>query len=295
MAMSRSLGRSAFTTRAPLAISPGLISWWPAILRSSVDLPQPEGPTSTQNSPSAMEMSTPCTTSVEPKDLRTPRNETADIVSPPRENARACIVPYNFAHLKANFHGGQAGRQDRVHHRGRAGHGPGRGARLRARRRPRLGDRPQRENARADRGQGRSHQVDRRRLRAARDPLQRRLPGHRGYALAAGADQRPARPGAGAQGLHRAPAHGAARYGGRHHRIADLSGFRRVVVRHGQRLSDRRGNDDMKLCRYGRAGYEKPGLVDADGRVRDLSKIVDDIGSNEISPRGLNMLTKHKP
>ena len=51
----------------------------------------------------------------------------------------------------------------------------------------------------------------------------------------------------------------------------------------------------MKLCRYGRAGYEKPGLVDADGRVRDLSKIVDDIGPNEISPRGLNMLTKHKP
>src|SRR5439155_16398151 len=67
------------------------------------------------------------------------------------------------------------------------------------------------------------------------------------------------------------------------------------AVRHGQRLSDRRGNDDMKLCRYGRAGYEKPGLVDADGRVRDLSKIVDDIGPNEISPRGLNMLTKHKP
>ena len=51
----------------------------------------------------------------------------------------------------------------------------------------------------------------------------------------------------------------------------------------------------MKLCRYGKLGYEKPGLVDADGRVRDLSKIVDDIGPNEISPRGLNMLTKHKP
>ncbi|TMH99787.1 MAG: 2-hydroxyhepta-2,4-diene-1,7-dioate isomerase, partial [Betaproteobacteria bacterium] len=43
----------------------------------------------------------------------------------------------------------------------------------------------------------------------------------------------------------------------------------------------------MKLCRYGKLGYEKPGLVDADGRVRDLSKIVDDIGPNEISPRGL--------
>jgi len=51
----------------------------------------------------------------------------------------------------------------------------------------------------------------------------------------------------------------------------------------------------MKLCRYGKLGYEKPGLVDADGRVRDLSKIVDDIGPNEISPRGLKMLTKLKP
>ncbi len=50
----------------------------------------------------------------------------------------------------------------------------------------------------------------------------------------------------------------------------------------------------MKLCRYGKAGYEKPGTVDADGRVRDLSKIVDDIGPNEISPRGQKMLTKLK-
>ena len=50
----------------------------------------------------------------------------------------------------------------------------------------------------------------------------------------------------------------------------------------------------MRLCRYGRAGYEKPGMVDADGRVRDLSKIVDGVGPNEISPRGLKMLTKLK-
>ena len=33
----------------------------------------------------------------------------------------------------------------------------------------------------------------------------------------------------------------------------------------------------MKLCRYGPRGAEKPGLVDADGRIRDLSAIVDDI------------------
>src|SRR6185436_9618813 len=37
----------------------------------SVDLPQPEGPTRTQNSPSSIATSMPRTTSVEPKDLRT--------------------------------------------------------------------------------------------------------------------------------------------------------------------------------------------------------------------------------
>ena len=51
----------------------------------------------------------------------------------------------------------------------------------------------------------------------------------------------------------------------------------------------------MKLCRYGKPGYEKPGLIDADGRLRDLSKVIDNIGPNEISPRGLKMLSKVKP
>jgi 2-keto-4-pentenoate hydratase/2-oxohepta-3-ene-1,7-dioic acid hydratase in catechol pathway len=50
----------------------------------------------------------------------------------------------------------------------------------------------------------------------------------------------------------------------------------------------------MKLCRYGKPGYEKPGLIDSEGRLRDLSKIVDSIGPNEISPRGLKMLSRHK-
>ena len=44
-----------------------MISSSPAIMRSSVDLPQPDGPTSTVNEPSAMSMSTPCRTAVSPK------------------------------------------------------------------------------------------------------------------------------------------------------------------------------------------------------------------------------------
>jgi 2,4-diketo-3-deoxy-L-fuconate hydrolase len=50
----------------------------------------------------------------------------------------------------------------------------------------------------------------------------------------------------------------------------------------------------MKLCRYGKNGFEKPSMVDGDGRLRDLSKVVENIGPNELSPRGLKMLAKVK-
>ena len=69
--MSRSFGGTRLTTLPPIAISPSVISSSPAIIRSSVDLPQPEGPTSTQNSPSAIAMSTPRMTCVEPNHLWT--------------------------------------------------------------------------------------------------------------------------------------------------------------------------------------------------------------------------------
>ena len=51
----------------------------------------------------------------------------------------------------------------------------------------------------------------------------------------------------------------------------------------------------MKLCRYGKDGFEKPGMIDSEGKLRDLSKVVQNIGPNEISPRGLKMLSKVKP
>ncbi len=51
----------------------------------------------------------------------------------------------------------------------------------------------------------------------------------------------------------------------------------------------------MKLCRYGKDGFEKPGIIDREGKLRDLSKVVANIGPNEISPRGLAMLVKVKP
>ena len=51
----------------------------------------------------------------------------------------------------------------------------------------------------------------------------------------------------------------------------------------------------MKLCRYGAVGAEKPGLIDADGRIRDLSGHVGDIGPNELSKEGLAKLAAIDP
>ncbi|HEY4374986.1 MAG TPA: fumarylacetoacetate hydrolase family protein [Burkholderiales bacterium] len=51
----------------------------------------------------------------------------------------------------------------------------------------------------------------------------------------------------------------------------------------------------MKLLRYGPSGQEKPGLLDADGKIRDLSKVVKQIGWDEISPAGLAKLAKVDP
>ncbi|MNU09820.1 hypothetical protein D3C72_2566080 [compost metagenome] len=60
MAMSRSFGSRSLTILPPMRISPAEISSRPAIILSSVDFPQPDGPTSTTNSPSLMVRSTPC-------------------------------------------------------------------------------------------------------------------------------------------------------------------------------------------------------------------------------------------
>ena len=48
----------------------------------------------------------------------------------------------------------------------------------------------------------------------------------------------------------------------------------------------------MKLVRYGPAGKEKPGLIDADGKLRDLSKKVKDIDGSALAPSELAKLKK---
>jgi 2-keto-4-pentenoate hydratase/2-oxohepta-3-ene-1,7-dioic acid hydratase in catechol pathway len=47
----------------------------------------------------------------------------------------------------------------------------------------------------------------------------------------------------------------------------------------------------MKLMRYGPKGYEKPALVDAANRVRDLSGILPEIDAHTLSPANLKRLS----
>src|SRR3989344_3186413 len=86
MATPRSDGDSSLAARPPMAISPPEASSRPAIVRSRVDLPHPEGPTKTTNSPSAMSRSIPLRTSVVPTRLAPPVSRTSAIFP-----ARRCL------------------------------------------------------------------------------------------------------------------------------------------------------------------------------------------------------------
>lgn len=48
----------------------------------------------------------------------------------------------------------------------------------------------------------------------------------------------------------------------------------------------------MKLVRYGRPGAEKPGAIDADGKLRDLSNVIDDITPAVLAPAALQRLRR---
>jgi 2-keto-4-pentenoate hydratase/2-oxohepta-3-ene-1,7-dioic acid hydratase in catechol pathway len=50
----------------------------------------------------------------------------------------------------------------------------------------------------------------------------------------------------------------------------------------------------MKLVRFGPPGREKPGIIDKDGHIRNLSKIVPDISGETLSAAGLAKIRKAK-
>ena len=51
----------------------------------------------------------------------------------------------------------------------------------------------------------------------------------------------------------------------------------------------------MKLLRYGRPGHEKPGLLDAEGHIRDLSGVIADIAGETLVPERLARLAALDP
>jgi 2-keto-4-pentenoate hydratase/2-oxohepta-3-ene-1,7-dioic acid hydratase in catechol pathway len=51
----------------------------------------------------------------------------------------------------------------------------------------------------------------------------------------------------------------------------------------------------MKLLRYGLPGQEKPGLLDRDGRIRDLSGTISDIAGETFAPASLDRLRRLDP
>jgi len=51
----------------------------------------------------------------------------------------------------------------------------------------------------------------------------------------------------------------------------------------------------MKLLRYGPAGQEKPGMLDSDGHIRDLSGVVRDIDGAALAPASLDRLRRLDP
>ena len=48
----------------------------------------------------------------------------------------------------------------------------------------------------------------------------------------------------------------------------------------------------MKLVRYGQPGKEKPGLIDADGKIRDLSGIIPEFSGEYLNKKSLDKLAR---
>src|SRR5262249_25300407 len=114
MAMSRSFGGRSFTISPPISMSPEVNSSRPAIMRSVVLLPQPEGPTRTTNSLLAISRLIPRTASTSSKRLITLRNATSAIVL---TLGRAGGQPGNVViHEKRVDHEGRCGCYQRAGH-----------------------------------------------------------------------------------------------------------------------------------------------------------------------------------
>ena len=51
----------------------------------------------------------------------------------------------------------------------------------------------------------------------------------------------------------------------------------------------------MKLLRYGKPGSEKPGMLDAEGKIRSLAGVIDDLSGEALSPNSIEKLKSVDP
>src|SRR5215469_13584453 len=112
MAMSLERGGRSVTSRSPMAIVPAVTSSRPAIIRNSVDFPQPDGPTRTRNSPLAIvsEMSSTATTSPEKTLLTLSRTISATetiMESIPHPSIESNGIDHFFHPLYSRLHDGR--------------------------------------------------------------------------------------------------------------------------------------------------------------------------------------------
>src|SRR5947207_3527922 len=174
--MSRARGGRSVTSRSPIEIVPLVTSSRPAIIRSSVDLPQPDGPTRTRNSPLPIVSETPSTATTPPAKtlLRLSRTISATqtiVKSIPHPSTESNGIDHFAGCLYSRLHDG--------------------------------GDRIPREDDQAERGAAAGARADRASRRRHRDPL--RAAAQRGpRRLAPDRPRRARRPRA--RGLPRAPA-----------------------------------------------------------------------------------------
>src|SRR3954447_11284417 len=88
--MSRARGGRSVTSRPPIEIVPAVASSRPAIIRRSVDLPQPDGPTRTRNSPLPIVSETPSTATTPPEKTLLRLSRTISATSNDRAVYTAC-------------------------------------------------------------------------------------------------------------------------------------------------------------------------------------------------------------
>src|SRR4051812_15595800 len=113
MAMSRSLGGTSLTIRPPISMVPPLARSSPAMMLSSVDLPQPDGPTSTANSPLSMSRSMPFNTSRLANVFDRPRMLNAAMMTPSLHGPRGQPTHEIFSAEQINQQRRQGGDQHR--------------------------------------------------------------------------------------------------------------------------------------------------------------------------------------